>query len=241
VTPNVLNSGNGGVKSRAELRRCPLSRVLLTGSGLPKLGRLCLRLALKLEGGGFYSDTARRIMERRYGVRIGAYSYGSCFVPGVFPSGAVVGRYVSTAEGLRIFRRNHPVSWLSTHPFFFNQQLGYVLQDLVPFRPLAIEHDAWIGDSVIITPGCLRIGIGAVVGAGSVVTKDVPDFAVVAGNPAAIIKFRFPEAVRQRVLAGRWWERSVEQCAQWLGAMTSDLGEEATQHPLLAPAGLPSA
>ena len=56
--------------------------------------------------------------------------------------------------------------------------------------PLHIAGDVWIGARVIILPGCCRIGHGAVIGAGAVVTKDVPDWAVVGGNPAAVIRYR---------------------------------------------------
>lgn len=56
--------------------------------------------------------------------------------------------------------------------------------------PLHIAGDVWIGARAIILPGCKRIGHGAIVGAGSVVTKDVPDWAIVGGNPAKIIKMR---------------------------------------------------
>lgn len=56
--------------------------------------------------------------------------------------------------------------------------------------PLHIAGDVWIGARVIVLPGCKRIGHGSVIGAGSVVTKDVPDWAVVGGNPASVIRFR---------------------------------------------------
>ena len=56
--------------------------------------------------------------------------------------------------------------------------------------PLDIEGDVWIGSRSIILPGCKRIGHGSIVGAGSVVTRDVPDYAIMGGNPAKIIKFR---------------------------------------------------
>ena len=62
-----------------------------------------------------------------------------------------------------------------------------------PSTPLHIAGDVWIGSRVLILPGCRRIGHGSIVGAGSVVTKDVPDWAVVGGNPAKVIKYRKPE------------------------------------------------
>lgn len=59
-----------------------------------------------------------------------------------------------------------------------------------PKTPLLIAGDVWIGARVIILPGCKRIGHGAIIGAGAVVTKDVPDYAIVGGNPAKVIKYR---------------------------------------------------
>ena len=56
--------------------------------------------------------------------------------------------------------------------------------------PLDISSDVWIGARAIILPGCKRIGHGAIIGAGSVVTKDVPDYAIMGGNPAKVIKYR---------------------------------------------------
>jgi acetyltransferase-like isoleucine patch superfamily enzyme len=108
-----------------------------------------------------------------------------------------------------------------------------VPEDNLPRGRLEIGHDAWLGVNSIITTGCHRIGIGAVVGAGAVVTKDVPDFAIVGGNPARILRYRFPEDLRQRILDSRWWERSIDECAESISAMTQPLTEIA-DHPLLS-------
>ena len=67
------------------------------------------------------------------------------------------------------------------------------LQGSKEATPLHIAGDVWIGARVIVLPGCKRIGHGAVIGAGSVVTKDVPDWAVVGGNPAQVIRYRKTE------------------------------------------------
>jgi acetyltransferase-like isoleucine patch superfamily enzyme len=124
------------------------------------------------------------------------------------------------------------MDWLSMHPFFYNAQLGCVSDDRIPMGQISIGDDAWIGDRVTITPGCSRIGTGAVVGAASVVTKDVPDFAVVAGNPARFIRFRFPEAVRDEILRSEWWTLPVSECLKFAHEMTTPL-QERSSHPLL--------
>lgn len=63
-------------------------------------------------------------------------------------------------------------------------------QGELPISPLTVEKDVWIGSRAIVLPGCARIGTGAIIGAGAVVTKDVPDWAIVGGNPATVMKFR---------------------------------------------------
>lgn len=226
---------------RRDADTSPLGGVLLALSRRRRLAPRALRLAFRLERGPFYSATARRIMLKRFGVEIGAYSYGACFTPGAFPSGVTIGRFVSIAAGVRPFVRNHPMGRLSLHPFFYNHRLGFVGEDTIPSGRLWIGHDAWIGENAIIAPGCSRIGIGAVVGAGAVVTRDVPDFAIMGGNPARIIRHRFEPPAQEAILASRWWDRSIEDCARFLPDMIVDLGPEFARHPLLqaAPTATP--
>lgn len=216
-----------------ELKKSILGQLILTAYRVPVLRKLCIWSALKLEGGSFYSATVREIINRYHGVQVGAYSYGECLMPGALPRGVVIGRYVSVASEVKVFRRDHPMNRLSTHPFFFNSSLNYLSKDTINPNSLLIGHDVWIGARVIITPGCCQIGDGAVIGAGAVVTKDVPDFAVVAGNPAKLIRYRFSEEVRQQIKESQWWNCSVEECVQYMSDMIKPLNANVWEHPLL--------
>jgi virginiamycin A acetyltransferase len=216
-----------------ELRHSPFAPLLNAAYRVRRLRPFVLGLTRLLEGGEFYSDTLRRILDRYHGVRLGAYSYGTGAVPGAFPAGVTIGRYVSIADGVRVLLRNHPLDTISTHPFFFNTVLGWVPRDTVEFSTLDVGHDAWIGAGAIITSKCRRIGIGAVVGAGAVVTRDVPDFAIVVGNPARVIKFRFPEETREIIKASRWWDHTPTECVRHMPAMIEPIGSDPSGHPLL--------
>jgi len=216
-----------------DLRRSFMAPVLFWLYGIRPFRRFCIRLACRLEGNDFYSATLREIIVCYHGVKVGAYSYGPCLEPGAFPPGTTVGRYVSIASGVRILNRNHPTDRLSTHPFFYSSKLGVVDEDTITCTSLEIGHDAWIGADALITPGCSRIGIGAVVGAGALVTKNVPDFAVVAGNPARVLRYRFSEPVRDLIRRSEWWEQPVEVCSRVLATMTRKL-DDPWEHPLLS-------
>lgn len=211
-----------------------LGPILLTMSKHDRFRNRALRLAYRIERGQFLSGTARNILKTYSNVSIGSYSYGDCFVPGAFPPGSTIGRYVSIASGVRAFGRNHPVDRISMHPFFYNYKLGFVDHDTISTTPISVQSDAWIGHNAIMTPGCLRIGIGAVVGAGSVVTKDVPDFAIVAGNPAKILRYRFDEPVRSTLLNTLWWEYSIDKLVPYMESMIQSVHSGISAHPLVA-------
>jgi virginiamycin A acetyltransferase len=138
-------------------------------------------------------------------------SYGECIDAAALHPGTVIGAYTSIGYGVRFVRRNHPWRNLSTHPVFYADSLGWVEGSEVDrdeLNPLIIGHDVWIGYNALILPGCTTIGTGAVVGAGAVVTRDVPPYAIVVGNPAVIKRWRFDEVTRKRLLASSWWTSS---------------------------------
>lgn len=117
-----------------------------------------------------------------------------------------IGRYCSIASNVHYLGGNHPVDTLTSSAIFYNKKLsGFDVKD-IKRKELIIGNDVWIGVGVLITANCHFIGNGAVIGAGSVVTKDVPPFAIVAGNPAKILRYRFDEATINKIEESKWWE-----------------------------------
>jgi virginiamycin A acetyltransferase len=201
-------------RERERRARCGMSPLFQRLYSIRLLRPMVRRALLKLEGGQMFSATLREVHKTQFGTVIGKYSYGPCLKPGILPRGTIIGNYCSLAEGLMVFRRNHPIDRISLHPFFFNRIAGVLRMDTVPLEEedsLTIGHDVWVGANAIIVPGCKSIGNGAVVGAGTIVTKDIPPFAVVAGNPGRIIRWRFPSEIQAALSASAWWLRSLPE------------------------------
>ena len=170
-----------------------------------------LSLIKRLEGGEFYSKTLRDIFKNYHNVEIGMYTHGGCFKPGYVDKFTTIGRYCSIAKPVTVRNRNHPLELKSMHAFFFNPKLKISDKDFIEYVPLTIDNDVWLGQNSIIMPHVTKIGDGAVVGAGAVVNKDVPPYAVVVGNPARIVRYRFSKEVIEELLASKWWEKSIEK------------------------------
>lgn len=156
----------------------------------------------------FRSTALRRWFRDRYRIDVGLYSYG-CFDRWRMPGPLIVGRYCSIAKTVRSAPINHPASAMTTHPALYERRFGVVDEDLHYDDPQVIEDDVWIGHHALILPGCRRIGRGAIIGAGAVVTRDVPRYAVVAGNPARVLRQRFDPDVQAALEQSRWWEMDL--------------------------------
>ena len=173
------------------------------------LAKIYFNLLGKLEGGQYRSSTMRKLLARDYHCVVGVHSYGELFLPGAFSPSVRVGKYTSIGRGVRVFTQNHPINTLSTHPYFYEKQFGIIPEDILEPATTVIGHDVWIGQGAIILPGCKDVGHGAIIGAGAVVTKSVPPYAIVAGNPAKVLKFRFDTAEVTKLLNSAWWNKSI--------------------------------
>lgn len=127
--------------------------------------------------------------------------------------GATIGRFSAVGPGAQIGLPGHPVADnVSMHPAFYQHQPAFnydlVTQDLhQDLRPTIVGNDVWIGAAALVLDD-VTVHDGAVVGAGAVVTKDVPAYAVVAGVPARVQRYRFDEETIAFLLQLRWWDRS---------------------------------
>jgi phosphonate metabolism protein (transferase hexapeptide repeat family) len=122
-----------------------------------------------------------------------------------------IGKFCSIAAMTRINPGNHPMQRASQAHFTYRASAYFPEeQDEAEFfewrrgHRVEISHDVWIGHGAIVLPG-RNVGTGAVIAAGAIVTKDVPAYTIVAGNPARIIRRRFPEAVANRLAELAWW------------------------------------
>lgn len=119
-----------------------------------------------------------------------------------------IGKYCQIGGDVAIHSTNHPIHYLST---YINANLfNGDLVRLKEMKKITISNDVWIGHNVIIV-GDVTIGNGAILAAGSVVTKDVAPFSIVAGVPAKQIKMRFSNQIIEEIEELKWWDLSVDK------------------------------
>jgi len=118
----------------------------------------------------------------------------------------VIGKFCSIAVGVKIIASGeHNYKGVSTFPFYAHYLKKNVEKDTFTKGNVIIGNDVWVGANAVILSG-VTIGDGAIIGAGSVVTKHVPPYAVVVGVPGKLIKFRFDQDIIDDLLKIRWWD-----------------------------------
>jgi acetyltransferase-like isoleucine patch superfamily enzyme len=151
------------------------------------------------------------------GVKIGRYcSLGETSLV----ARGTLGSFCAMAARVAVNPFNHPTNWLSIHEFQFRsdsydwvpeyRNMARLSRTADMFSEVKFGNDIWVGNNVTVLGG-VSVDNGAIIAAGSVVTKDVPPYAVVAGVPAVIKRFRFPEITIARLLRSKWWELELAQ------------------------------
>jgi acetyltransferase-like isoleucine patch superfamily enzyme len=129
-------------------------------------------------------------------------------------SRATIGRFCTIAPDVKIGLGVHPTHLVSIHPAFYStkKQSPICFSDenhFEEFQNITIGSDVWIGANSMILDG-VKIGNGVIVGAGAVVTKNIPDYAIVVGVPAKVIKYRFKQEEIDFLLEYKWWDKDME-------------------------------
>jgi len=158
-------------------------------------------------------------------IEVGDYSYYSDFepvedyaariAPYIYPGSPerlVIGRFVQIAHGVRFITAsaNHPMKGFSTYPFavFNPDTMTAYVDEVAGHGDTVVGNDVWLGYGATVLPG-VTIGDGAIIGAQAVVSRDVPPFAVVAGNPAEIRRMRFDSDTVEALLEIAWWDWEI--------------------------------
>lgn len=156
---------------------------------------------------------------------IGKYTYiGNYSVVGK----TTIGRYSSIGDFCTIGPGEHRIKNTATSYLLYKDKIGAEYYDGDDGRKsggVVIGNDVWVGCNVVVSRG-VRIGDGAVIGANSFVNKDVPDYAVVAGSPARIIKYRFSDKVISELKESRWWDKDLKDAKAIVNKMDAVICKE---------------
>lgn len=156
--------------------------------------------------------------------QIGRASYGNPSIEFPQNGGTLsIGNFCSLANGVKILLGGeHRPDWVTTYPFNLLFKSAWEIAGHPRTKgDVVIGHDVWIGMEAIIMSG-VTIGNGAVIGARAVVVKDVPPYAIVAGNPARLVKFRFDEETIYRLQKIKWWNWTDEKIEEHLRLMLTN-------------------
>lgn len=164
---------------------------------------------------------------------LGRWTYGiedGLNISGCGPESPLeIGSFCSiAAEVVFLCSGNHPTDCATTS-YIHNNMMGGPIKRSGKSRGIKIGNDVWIGRRALVLPG-VTIGHGGVVGAQATVTKDVPPYAIVGGNPAKIIRYRFSEETIAKLLAIAWWDWDDGKIRQEADALTGPIEAFVARH-----------
>lgn len=122
----------------------------------------------------------------------------------------IIGNFCSIARNVTFQEYNHDFSKMTSYFIKCNMQGKSMQEDVVSKGAIILGHDVWIGTQCVVLSGA-KIGTGAVIAANSVVTGEIPPYAIAAGSPAKVIKYRFDEKKIEELLESEWWNKSNEE------------------------------
>lgn len=158
----------------------------------------------------FTSESLRAYYKSNFGIEVGLFSYGCFDERRIYPK-TFIGRYCSFSSSCRVVNRNHGSSYMSFTPYLYEKKIAGGLDRPIEQIECYIEDDVWIGHNAVLLPGAAKIGRGSAIGAGSVVTKNVPPYSIVVGNPGRVIRQRFSDQRIAELEDLRWWEWDAAQ------------------------------
>lgn len=245
IVDNKLSKYNSNIKSLGYFHNKDVSKytILLTNAN-PDVYTEVRQMAVDIFGDQNILDIFPE--EDKYATQCGKYSYGPLCKHWLVES---VGAFCSFAAGADVVQ-NHALQYISTHPFLYHDEdcneiyqekyddcqdspwyfPGVQPQGKVPkLKRIRIGNDVWLGKNVIITNGS-DIGNGVIAAAGAVITKNVPDYAVVAGIPARIIKYRFEPYQIQALNQIAWWNWTDEKIRKYYKDFFENIDEFIRRH-----------
>lgn len=197
-----------------------------------------LRHPLTLPNGETYTNTVwlANVIDHP-NITVGDYSYYNDFEPVTdyaariapnlhpgAPERLTIGRFCQFAHGTRFITSSadHPKRWFTTYPFavFNHEVMDLFAPEFSKGRDTTIGNDVWIGTDAMILPG-VTLGDGVIVGARAVVAHDVPSWSVVAGNPARVVRRRFPDKVCDLLDRLAWWDLPIDRIREILPVLAS--------------------
>jgi acetyltransferase-like isoleucine patch superfamily enzyme len=200
-------------------RRLPARQQLRVLYGLSFNARTSIAKALLGE-----EAAEMRRLQKAGRVVFGPWTYSRCrvFTDKLGTERLIVGNY-SSIGGTYLIGGNHGPNRITTYPIRINMAIGGrdPREWPIPTGDTIVGSDVWTCENSLMLAG-ITIGDGAVVAAGSVVTKDVPPYAIVGGNPAQLIRYRFNEAQREALLEIRWWDWPEEKIRAAVSYFESD-------------------